>query len=92
MVTDTACTHEPGVTWSGWAQGFFATYCDGCHAADAPDRHGAPESVTFDALALVRDQAERIRVRTLDDLDMPPGGGVIEDDLALLEVFLDCGL
>jgi uncharacterized membrane protein len=89
---DTACAHTPGVTWSNWGHGFFATYCDGCHALTARDRNGAPETVTFDSLTQVRDQAHRIWARTLDDLDMPPGGGVLSDDLWLLTVFLDCGL
>ena len=89
---DTACATGPDVTWQSWGRGFMATYCDGCHAADAADRHGAPASVTFDTLADVQDQAVRIRVRTLESRDMPPGGGVIEDDLWLLDAFLACAL
>lgn len=91
-VDDTGCAAAPDVTWQGWGRGFMATYCDGCHAADAADRHGAPEGVSFDTLEEVRNQAARIEARTLDDQDMPPGGGIIEDDLWLLEVFLRCGL
>ncbi len=89
---DTGCTGDPDVTWQGWGRGFMATYCDGCHAADTASRHGAPKEVSFDTLEEVREQAERIHIRTLDEQDMPPGGGVLVDDLWLLEVFLRCGL
>ncbi|GEM_PF-1297774 len=89
---DTACAALPDVTWQGWGRGFFATYCDGCHTADAEDRRGAPEGTAFDTLDQVRSQADRIRARTLEGLDMPPGGGVVDDDLWLLDAFLVCGL
>jgi mono/diheme cytochrome c family protein len=91
-VDDTACGGAPDVSWQGWGRGFMATYCDGCHAADTSDRHGAPEDVNFDTLDQLRAQAERVRVRTLENQDMPPGGGVIDDDLWLLDAFLACGL
>jgi len=91
-VVDTACADQRDVTWQNWGKGFFLTYCDGCHAETALDRHGAPDSATFDSLAQVRDWAERIDVRTLVDQDMPPGGGVLLEDQALLAAFLACGL
>ena len=91
-LTDTACAAQPEVTWSNWGKAFFLTYCDGCHAETALDRHGAPESAVFVTLAQVRDQADRVDVRTLQDQDMPPGGGVLPEDHELLAVFLACGL
>lgn len=89
------CTEEQavyGLTWTNWGAGFFATYCDSCHAADTPDRFGAPEGVSFDTLGEVRDWEQRIRVRVLDEATMPRGGGVYDEDLLLIEAFLDCGL
>ncbi len=94
-LTDSACGAEEeswSLTWSSWGQGFFRTYCDACHAADTPQRFGAPEDLTFDTLEQVRQWDSRIRVRTLEQGDMPLGGGVHEDDLLLLEAFLDCAL
>ncbi len=78
------------VTWDGDVHGFFLSYCDACHAASSPERHGAPESVTFDTPQQVLAMAERVRVRTLDEQTMPVGGGVPSDDLARLESWLDC--
>jgi hypothetical protein len=96
VVVDTAgtwpCSGEPVVTWDGWGRGFSMAYCDACHAADTPDRHGAPDAVTLDTIDQWRALAERVRIRTIDDADMPPGGGVLLDDLATLDVLLRCGL
>ena len=95
--TDTASATECldlgyEVTWGSFGEGFLSTYCDSCHAADSPNRFGAPDAVTFDTLEETIDWQERIRVRTLEDQDMPVGGGVYDDDLFLLEVWMDCGL
>ena len=90
---DTAdCSAAPEVTWEGWAQGFFRTYCASCHSASAPDRHGAPEDLNFDTLAEVQAQAAAIRGSVLEQGSMPVGGGVTEEARTLLEVFLRCGL
>jgi len=90
-----ACTEELAsypVSWDNWGQNFFATYCDACHASGTANRYGAPESVTFDTEEEVRNQIVRIHVRTLEDQDMPPAGGILEDELFLLDIFLRCGL
>ena len=87
-----ACDSSPSVTWDNWGQGFFTTHCQGCHASTAPDRYGAPEGVDFDNLADLRQWHDRVRVRVLDEEDMPPAGGISEDELFLLGVLLDCGL
>jgi hypothetical protein len=80
------------LTWSAWGAGFFAGYCRPCHSVEAPNRYGAPSSSNFDEIDEVRAQAERIRVRVLDEGTMPVGGGVPEDELRQLDEFLDCGL
>lgn len=92
---DAACADDQaayGLTWENWGAGFMSTYCNACHAADTPERFGAPEGVSFDTLAEVRSWEQRIRVRVLDQETMPLGGGVYPDDLLLLESFLDCSL
>jgi uncharacterized membrane protein len=86
------CDTAPEVSWSGWAQGFFRGYCTSCHSAGIPDRWGAPEGLNFDTEDEVLGLAVQIRSAVLDRQTMPIGGGVLQDDLELLEVYLDCGL
>lgn len=90
--TGFACGSAPSVTWENWGRGFVTTHCQGCHASTAPDRYGATEGVYFDTEADIRLWADRIRVRVLEDEDMPPAGGLSADESFLLKTFLDCGL
>jgi hypothetical protein len=85
-----ACVDSTGVTWDSWGHGFFESYCDACHAAGAPDRHGAPDAAVFDDLAAVQAQVGPLRTVLLDEPSMPPGGGVTEADLARIADFLAC--
>jgi len=87
---DTGCVSAYGLTWDGWAQGFMTTYCQACHSADSPDRRGAPADANFDTLEDVLSWSELIRTRVIEEQTMPVGGGILEDDLLLLEDFLDC--
>ena len=84
------CADAPDVTWQGWGEGFFLTYCDGCHASTTEDRRGAPASVTFDTWDQVREQKDTIRRVVLEEETMPVGGGVYESDLDYLDVLLAC--
>jgi uncharacterized membrane protein len=85
------CADTP-VTWEHWGAGFFGGYCRSCHSSTTADRYGAPDGVDFDTLADVRAFAARVRVRVLEQQDMPVGGGVPDDELARLDTFLQCGL
>ncbi len=87
-----ACDDVPHVTWEDWGWGFMMTYCQGCHASTAPYRYGAPTGVAFDTEADAQTWSERIRVRTLEQQDMPPAGGIPSEELAVLTWWLDCGL
>lgn len=78
----------PGPTWAGWGQPFFSTWCQPCHAADTPQRYGAPAGVTFDSEAEARAQAAAIRASVLDQERMPVGGGLSEGDRARLAAWL----
>jgi uncharacterized membrane protein len=82
------CAGAP--TWDGWANGFFVSYCDACHAPTAPDRHGAPENVSFEDEAAASALAGAIRTSVIDDATMPPAGGVFDADLERLGEWLDC--
>lgn len=84
------CSAAPQVTWEGWGEGFFRTWCGACHTATAQQRNGAPEGVGFETRAQVAERRDRIRERVLVNQDMPVGGGLSPDDLALLDVLLTC--
>lgn len=86
------CADAPVTTWDNFGAGFLKQSCDTCHAASAPDRHGAPVAATFDSEEDVWALADRILVRaTGEGASMPPQGGVPEDDRYRLAVWLSCG-
>jgi len=85
-----ACADAPRVTWDGFADGFFGGYCRPCHSVDAAYRYGAPEALNFDTEAEVMTLAASVRRVVIEEGTMPRGGGVLEDDAALLAVWLDC--
>ena len=84
------CSTAPEVTWEGFGQGFFLTYCGACHSSTSPNRNGAPADQVFDTWADVLEREEDIRQSVLIDGSMPLGGGVYPDDLYELEVLLTC--
>ena len=80
---------QPPPTWTNFAGAFFVTRCGACHAANAPDRFGAPEAMVFDTLEQVRALESAVRASTLEARTMPLGGGVPEEDLERLQAWLD---
>lgn len=90
MATTSTTTSTCLPTWDGWADGFFATWCRSCHSATAPDRHGAPDGTDLDTEAQALALADRIHARVVVEGTMPLGGGVVEDDLTLLDAWLAC--
>ena len=78
------------VSWDNFGEGFMATNCDGCHASGTRDRNDAPEEITFDTEYQVMTQAGDILSAVIDSASMPPAGGVLEEDLILLEKWLGC--
>lgn len=90
---DTAdpCEGLPVVNYNNFGKGFITENCQGCHASTAPDRYGAPESVTFDTVEEVWAWKDRILTRAADkDATMPPAGGVSQDDRTRLQWWLQC--
>ncbi len=83
---------QPPPTWTNFAGTFFVTRCGACHAAEAPDRFGAPAAMVFDTREQVRALEGAVRASTLEARTMPLGGGVPEEDLARLEAWLDGGM
>lgn len=85
------CEDAPVVTWENFGQGFTIENCQSCHASTAPNRYGAPPYVVFDTHNDVKTWRERMLDRATGDAPtMPPGGGVSEEDRALLEIWLTC--
>jgi|GEM_PF-1049855 len=84
------CIDAPLITYSSFGQGFITFNCQGCHGSGAPDRQGAPESVTFDNHEETLFWLERIYQRTHVSLDMPPALGIFEEDQERLRIWIDC--
>lgn len=87
-----ACGDDtPVVTWETFGEGFVTTYCQGCHAESAVDRHGAPEDIVFDSEEDVLWVADLVLdVATGDVPSMPPNGGPQEEQRERLTVWLSC--
>ncbi len=83
---------DSALGWDAWADGFFSTYCRACHSVDTPDRRGAPPGVDFGTPEEVEGYREAICRVVLEDETMPVGGGVVEEDRLLLELYLGCNL
>lgn len=86
------CDQAPLVTWDNWAESMILTHCQGCHASVSPNRYGAPIDIHFDHKEAAYDLADRIYIRVLNTQDMPPAGGILEEDLYLLDVWLRCSV
>lgn len=90
--TEPRCGEEiPILSWEGFAQGFLITHCQGCHASTSPDRHDAPENVTFDTEEEALAWRERILITAgTEPYTMPPGGGPTDEDRERLVAWLTC--
>lgn len=93
-VADTAdpfCADVPVVTYNNFGEGFLLANCQSCHASTAPDRHDAPEEVSFDTVDQVWTWAGSILATATGDAPkMPPRGGIDEADRVRLEWWLRC--
>jgi uncharacterized membrane protein len=64
------------ITYDSFGRQFLASNCNICHAADSPNRQGAPATFTFDTLDQVLSHRDRIYDRATGDRPtMPPGPG-----------------
>ena len=76
------------LTWAAFGQGFVRTYCTSCHSAFTANRRGAPEGVNLDHESELVEWGPRVRARVLETGTMPLGGGVLAEDLVLLDRYL----
>jgi uncharacterized membrane protein len=89
--TASFCRDTPVVNYENFGRSFLTESCDGCHAATSVDRHDAPDGVTFDTVEEAWRWDERILARAASaEPDMPPQGGVSEDDRIRLQWWLLC--
>ena len=91
--TAASCVHDPAVSWERGGEGFMTKHCTGCHGSLLPSelRNGAPVGVDFDSYEGVVTWADRIAARVLDGVgSMPPGGGLTDEELGLLDEWLTC--
>jgi hypothetical protein len=75
QLEDHPCPPE-GTPWTYESFGapFLARNCERCHAANAPERNGAPPNVTFDTHEDVQRWRDLIFANAADDnTAMPPG-------------------
>ena len=75
------------------AQALIHTYCTACHSSSLAEnlRYGAPMAVDLDTMAGVHQWRERSAVRVWESKDMPPGGGISDEDRELLHQWFSCG-
>lgn len=86
------CDDAPIVTYDNFGRGFFQENCNTCHAAGTPDRHGAPEEMSFDDADQIWALKEPILASSaVEPPTMPPQGGTTEDDREKLQIWLECG-
>ncbi len=65
LATGSTCPDldNPPITYSGWAQGFFASYCTRCHSSmltTTEERNGATPHANWDDLPTIRSYAQEI--------------------------------
>ena len=84
------CHDAQHVEWNYWAEGFFDTYCRGCHSSTAVGRFGAPDAINFDSESEVISQANVIYDSVIVRQTMPKGGGLEDKEMESLKVYLQC--
>ncbi|MFZ5481778.1 MAG: hypothetical protein ACOZNI_33765 [Myxococcota bacterium] len=89
-----ACDRDPPLDYVGFGKGWMAKHCVGCHSSLVREdqRNGAPTHVDLDTYDDVVSWSERIRVRTIEQRDMPPGGGPSDEERVLLDEWLSCAV
>ena len=85
------CAEESHVTYAEFGEVFLRQHCNGCHGAESDNRHGAPESVSFDSIEAVWTWKDAILRVTTESASMPPAWELDAGDVELLQIWLECG-
>lgn len=86
---DPVCDDAPVESFATFGDGFLRANCQGCHASSSTRRQGAPDDVVFDTEDDVRVHKDRVLAR-VDEQTMPPAGGLVDDDVTRLKIWLTC--
>jgi len=86
------CTRDPPLTYENFGKGILDRHCNGCHSdfMRAGQRGDAPLDVNLNKWEYVLQWADRIQVRAVDQLDMPPTGTMVPLERAQLGEWLRC--
>ncbi|MBA2320499.1 MAG: hypothetical protein H0V89_05025 [Deltaproteobacteria bacterium] len=84
---------DPSLTWEGFAQPFFSSWCTSCHGSALVGlaRHGAPEGIDFDTLEATIPFSPLIELVAVDALTMPPTDAIEPAHRARLADWIACG-
>jgi hypothetical protein len=102
LATGSTCPDpdHPSLTYSNWAQYFFASYCTRCHSSTldtTTERNGAPPQANWDDLSAIRTYTEEIDSYAAGGPNginyiMPPSDPKPSDDeRTMLGEWLACG-
>ena len=64
--------------------------CQSCHHSNSPNRNGAPENVSFDTQSMTDEWIDAIHRTVITQQSMPPSGGITNEELILLEQWIEC--
>ena len=86
------CVRQPPLTYENFGLPIIEKNCAGCHSSlhAGIDRSNAPVGVDFDTWDGILLWADRIHVRTYEDLTMPPTGGLTEVELDDFDEWMRC--
>jgi len=86
------CTRDPPLTYDNFGKGILARHCNGCHSdfMRGAQRGDAPLDVNLNKWEYVLQWADRIEVRAVEQVDMPPTGTMVPLEREMLGEWLRC--
>lgn len=87
-----SCLRDPPLTYENFGDAILDRHCNSCHSiySRVGQRGDAPLDVNFDTWEDVVAWADRIQARGVDDKNMPPAGGMVDQERVLLGEWLRC--